>query len=108
MTKSLSGKDKHLITDLIHCISKSNVKFAVENGVSVIGLKELTGIRDRTNKNLRAKQKCIHNSWAFYQLQQFIEYKAKSSGIITKYANPKILPIFVVGVTMSSKIIEMD
>jgi putative transposase len=41
MTKPLSGKDKHLITDLIHCISKLIVKFAVENGVSVIGLKRI-------------------------------------------------------------------
>jgi len=58
-------------------ISKAIVKFAVENGVSVIGLEDLTGIRDRTNNNLRKKQKYLHNSWAFYHLQQFIEYKGK-------------------------------
>jgi IS605 OrfB family transposase len=73
--KHLAGKEKRLMTDVNHCISKAIVKFAVENDVSVIGLEDLTGIRDRTNNNLRKKQKYLHNSWAFYQLQQFIEYK---------------------------------
>ena len=33
------------MTDVNHCISKEIVKFAVENGVSVIGLEDLTGIK---------------------------------------------------------------
>jgi IS605 OrfB family transposase len=77
--KHLAGKEKRLMKDVNHCISKIILKFAVENGVSVIGLENLIGIRDRTNNNLRKKQKYLHSSWAFYQLQQFIEYKAKSS-----------------------------
>ena len=67
--KHLAGKEKRLMTDVNHCISKEIVKFAVENGVSVIGLEDLTGIRNRTNNNLRKKQKYLHNSWAFYHLQ---------------------------------------
>ena len=85
----LTGKEKRLMTDVNHCISKAIVKFAVENIVSVIGLEDLTGIRDRTNNKLRKKQKYLHNSWAFYQLQQFIDYKAKNVGIITEYVNPE-------------------
>jgi len=73
--------------DVNHCVSKAIIKFAVENGVSVIDLEDLTGIRNRTNNNLRKKQKYLHNNWASYQLQQFIEYKAKSLGIITEYVN---------------------
>lgn len=87
--KHLSGKEKRLMTDVNHCISKEVVKFAVENNVSVIGLEDLTGIRDRTNKKLRKKQKYTHNSWAFYQLQMFTEYKAKAVGILTEYINPE-------------------
>jgi IS605 OrfB family transposase len=87
MVKHLASKEKCLITDVNHCIFKAIVKFAVENGVSVIGLEDLIGIRDRTNNNLRKKQKCFHNNWAFYQLQQFIEYEAKSSEIIKGYVN---------------------
>jgi IS605 OrfB family transposase len=89
MIKHLAGKEKRLMKDVNHYVSKAIIRFAVENGVSVIGLEDLTGIRDRTNNNLRKKQKYLHNNWAFYQLQQFIEYKAKSSGIITEYVNPE-------------------
>jgi hypothetical protein len=35
-----------------HCISKTIVKFAIENGVSVIGLEDLIRIRDRINSDL--------------------------------------------------------
>ena len=80
MIKNLAGKEKLLMNNINHYISKAIVKFAVENGVYVMDLENLTGIRDRTNNNLRKKQKYLHNSWAFYQLQQFIEYKAKNSG----------------------------
>lgn len=89
MLNHLAGKEKRLMTDVNHCISKAIVKFAVENGVNVIGLEDLTGIRDRTNNKLRKEQKYMHNSWAFRQLQTFIEYKAKNAGIITEYVNPE-------------------
>ena len=41
MIKHLAGKEKRLMTDVNHCISKEIVKFAVENGVSVIGFEDL-------------------------------------------------------------------
>jgi transposase len=41
MIKHLAGKEKRLMTDVNHCISKAIVKFAVENGVYVIGLRRL-------------------------------------------------------------------
>lgn len=87
MIKHLAGKEKSLMNNINYCISKAILKFAVENGVSVMGLKNLIGIRDRTNNNLRKKQKYLHNSWVSYQLQQFIEYKAQSSGLIAGYVN---------------------
>ena len=40
------------MTDFNHCISKKIVKFAVESGVSVIGLEDLIRIRDRINSDL--------------------------------------------------------
>jgi putative transposase len=65
----LAGKENSLMTDVNHCISKEILKFAVENGISVIGLEDLIGIRDRTNNNS-------------------LNMKAKSSGSITECLNP--------------------
>ena len=89
MLKRLAGKEQRFMKDVNHCISKAIVKLAVQENVSVIGLEDLTEIRDRTNGKLHKKQRYLHNSWAFRQLQQFIEYKAKQAGILVKYVNPE-------------------
>jgi len=42
----------------------------------------LTGIRERTNTQPRSKkERRLSNNWAFYQLRQFIEYKAIGAGV---------------------------
>lgn len=87
--KRLAGKEQRFMKDVNHCISKAIVKFAVQENVSVIGLEDLTEIRDRTNGKLHKKQRYLHNSWAFRQLQSFIEYKAKQVGILVEYINPE-------------------
>jgi putative transposase len=87
--KRLAGKEQRFMKDVNHCISKAIVKFAVQENVSVIGLEDLTEIRDRTNGKLHKKQRYLHNSWTFRQLQSFIEYKAKQVGILVEYINPE-------------------
>lgn len=87
--KRLSGKEQRFMKDVNHCISKSMIKFAVQENVSVIGLEDLTNIRENTNGKLHKKQRYLHNSWAFRQLQSFIEYKAKQVGILVEYVNPE-------------------
>lgn len=87
--KRFSGKEKRLMKDVNHCISKKIVEFALENNVSIIGLEDLTGIRDRTQYKVRKKQRYTHSSWAFRQLQTFIEYKAKQAGVLVEYINPE-------------------
>jgi len=86
MLKHLSGWERRLMTDMNHCVSKEIVEFAVQNDVDVIGLEDLTGIRNTTKTH--KKQKYTHHSWAFYELQTFIEYKARERGITTIYIDP--------------------
>lgn len=70
-----------------HNISKTIVKEAVLAD-SMISLEDLKGIRVRMNKKLRKKQRGLHNSWAFYQLRQFLAYKAEYAGVVLKLVNP--------------------
>lgn len=86
MLKHLSGRERRLMTDMNHCVSKEIIEFAVQNDVDVIGLEDLAGIRNTTKT--RKKQRYNHQSWAFYELQTFIEYKAKERGITTVYIDP--------------------
>lgn len=84
--KAINDKESRYITDLNHKISKKLIKLAVQEGVSTIVMENLKGIRKAfssktTDKNL--------NSWAFYELQQFIHYKAISKGMDVLYIDPK-------------------
>ncbi|MEX2739373.1 MAG: RNA-guided endonuclease InsQ/TnpB family protein [Candidatus Wukongarchaeota archaeon] len=85
--KHLSGREKRFMRCVNHVVSKKVVAFAKENKVSVIGLEDLKGIRDRAR--VRKKQRYRHNSWAFRQLQNFIEYKALEQGIGVVYVDAK-------------------
>ena len=87
LMEHLSGREKRLMRDVNHVVSKKVVDFAVEEKVSVIGLEDLNGIRDTAR--VRKKQRYRHNSWAFRQLQDFIEYKAVEKGILVKYIDPR-------------------
>ena len=47
---------------------------------------DLSGIR-KTRKQARSFKYALH-SWSFYQLQQFVEYKAKLLGVPILYVDP--------------------
>ena len=50
---------------------------------SALALEDLTDIRARLNEQPRAKlERRRGNSWAFFQLRQFIEYKAALAGVV--------------------------
>lgn len=79
--KRLSGRERRYQQWLNHNISKSVVKRAIELSAS-IAIEDLTGIRERTNEQPRNKtERRRSNSWAFYQLRMFIEYKALGAGV---------------------------
>ena len=71
--KKLSGRENRWISDVNHCLSKTLVQKYGANTLFV--LENLNGVSfERTDlpKALRNQNK----SWAFYQLEQFLTYKA--------------------------------
>ena len=71
--KKLSGRENRWISDVNHCLSKTLVQKYGTNTLFV--LENLNGVSfERTDlpKVLRNQNK----SWAFYQLEQFLTYKA--------------------------------
>lgn len=65
-----------------HQITKAIIDIALQYNVGVIKMEDLTGIT-LDSKNYFLK------SWAFYQLQSFLEYKAKQFGITILWVNPR-------------------
>ena len=77
----LSGRERRFQTWLNHTISASIVREAQQKQ-AVLALEDLTGIRERINRQPRSKaERRRGNSWAFYQLCQFLEYKAVGAGV---------------------------
>ena len=78
--KRISGRERTTTKVINHTIAKNFVDKAKREG-KAIALESLEGIRVRTNKRLRKRQRGLHNRWSFYQLRSFIEYKAKRQGV---------------------------
>ncbi|ARA94773.1 hypothetical protein AWN76_017510 [Rhodothermaceae bacterium RA] len=84
----LSGKERRRCKEENHVISRRIVREAKVGGLTIV-LEDLTGIRDRTNQRLRRSQRGLHNRWSFYQLRQFIEYKAADAGVPVMVIDPR-------------------
>jgi IS605 OrfB family transposase len=79
--KRLSGREKRYQKWVNHNISKTIISEAKETN-SAVAIEDLTGIRERTNEKPRNKtERRRSNSWAFYQLRTFLEYKGVKEGI---------------------------
>lgn len=76
---SLREKESNFAQTYNHQLSKKIVDFAVKHNVETIHMENLTkdGFDDRLLAN-----------WSYYQLRQYIEYKAKRYGIKVKLVNP--------------------
>jgi len=86
--KRLSGRERRYQMWLNHNISSSIITEAVETQ-SFVAIENLSGIRERTNLKPRNKtERRRSNSWAFYQLRSFLEYKGIKEGIEVLAVNP--------------------
>jgi putative transposase len=81
VVKRLSGRERRFQAWVNHRISTRIVETA-KSLSACIAIEDLTGIRERTNQQPRNKtERRRSNSWAFYQLRQFLEYKAIRAGV---------------------------
>lgn len=83
--QKIRKKESCFRKDANHCISKEIVETAKDTARG-IGLEDLNNIRERIT--VRKSQRSQIASWSFYQLQQFIGYKAKRVGVPIIYVDP--------------------
>ena len=82
--RKLKLKEKRFRADINHQISKKIIN-SLNPGDTII-LEDLTGIR---NKRLRKEQRTLINGWSYYQLEQFLVYKAAAKGIGVEYIDAR-------------------
>ena len=80
------GRESSIIRDSDHKINRKIVDIAEKNCTGIV-LEDLKNIRNSTQT--RKSFKHALNSWSFYQLKTFIEYKAKLRGIPVTYIDPR-------------------
>jgi putative transposase len=83
--KRIRDRESRIIRDLNHKVSRKLVEIAASLGRG-IKLERLEGIR-RNRRHARSFRYSL-NSWSFYQLQRFVEYKAKLQGVTIAYVQP--------------------
>ncbi len=87
--KIKGNKEHRIMKDLDHKMSRRVVNYALKNKLRIV-LEKLQGIRKRARKGTGSKARnSVVNSWSFYRLQSFIEYKAKKLGIPVVKVSPE-------------------
>ena len=77
--EKLNDRERNFVKTYNHYVSKNVVDFAVKNRAKYINIEDLSGF----NSN-----QFILRNWSFYELQQFITYKADKYGIEVRKINP--------------------
>lgn len=85
--RKISSKENRFRRDVNHCISKQIVQ-ELEKGTTLI-LEKLTGIKERTTRKRRKKNRFEHNSWSYCQLEEFLKYKAASRSVLVEYVSAR-------------------
>lgn len=83
--KKIKNREQRIVKDLNHKMSKFIVDRAVKENAE-IRLEDLKGIRQTTKSKKSFKYSL--NSWSYYQLGQFIQYKALLAGIPLSFIEP--------------------
>lgn len=81
----IKNREARIMRDMNHKIAKKLVDEAVKRK-AVLVLEDLKGVRRRTRSKKFGR---LLNSWSYYQLQQFIDYKAKLRGVPVVYIDPR-------------------
>lgn len=87
LQQRLSGKEARYQRQINHEISKAIVTRAKEIPAK-IALEDLSDIREDVNQKAGKNQRRRVNGWAFYQLREFLTYKALQAGIPLVLVDP--------------------
>lgn len=75
----LKDRERNFVQTYNHFVSKNVVDFALKNKAKYINIEDLSGFESN---------QFILRNWSYYELQQFITYKAGKYGIEVRTVNP--------------------
>src|SRR5262249_7551007 len=84
--RQMRRRESRFQKDTNHCISKALVKKAAVSR-KASALKHVSGIQARTT--VRREHRYERHWWAFFQLRQYISYKAAQAGVAVYLVDPR-------------------
>lgn len=84
--RKIGRRENRWMRDVNHQVSKALVNR--QSKPTLFALENLRGVRRATEK-VRVQDRYVQVSWAFYQLRQMIEYKAKKAGHSVIVVDPR-------------------
>jgi IS605 OrfB family transposase len=84
--RQMRHRESRFQSDTNHVISKQLVQKAAA-ARKAIALEDLSGIRERTT--VQRAHRYERHAWAFFQLRQYITYKAAQAGILVRLVDPR-------------------
>ena len=82
LLSKLSGKENRFVKDTNHCISKKIIALPFDTFV-------LEKLNIRTKKKLGKRFNSIIGNWSWFQLEQFLQYKAVLAGKTIQYVDAR-------------------
>lgn len=73
----LRERERNFVKTYNHMVSRNVVDFAFKHNAKYINMEDLSSIREKGNEY-------VLRNWSYYELQSFIEYKAKLKGIAVR------------------------
>lgn len=83
--RRVAQKENRFRKDVNHCVSKQIVQ-GLPVGSTIV-IEQLKYIRERCRQ--RQEQRGEFHNWSFYQLEQFLTYKAEAKGCRVVYVDPR-------------------
>lgn len=84
----LKDRERHFVQTYNHKVSKRVVEFALRHNASQINIEDLSSFGKDKNGNVEESKKKILSEWSYYELQNYITYKAQLHGIVVRKVNP--------------------
>jgi IS605 OrfB family transposase len=84
--RQMRRRESRFQADINHVISKRLVHKAAVSRKAIV-LEDLSGIRERTT--VRREHRYERHCWAFFQLRQYITYKAAQAGVPVRLVDPR-------------------
>lgn len=81
--EKLSGRINKAYTTLNHQLSRAVIDFAINNGAGVIQIEDLSSMKDALRGTF------LVGRWRYFQLEEFLKYKANEAGIELRKVNPR-------------------